>query len=272
MAMKLKKSDVSLLIMVFGVLIAVASYFFVYTKFNEKTDVLNGENATLQTEVDYLQDLANNKQQYIDDTETMQAEIDEIKAQFPAEYRAEDDILYIRSLEKDYDASISSLNIGTSSAIEVSAQQAQAPAPAPAEGDDLEGGDAQAAAAPAEQQQPTSQILLYSTPLTVEMTSSYLSVKDVIAKLNTDQNRKSIEQLSASFDSETGDLSVSLGFSAYSLTGTEKVYTEPVVDGIRFGTNNIFNSADKKKAIQAEEAAKQEAAEQEENSGEDAEN
>lgn len=271
MTMKLKKSDVNLLIMVFGVLIGVASYFFVYTKFNEKTDVLNGENATLQTEVDYLQDLANNKQKYIDDTETMQAEIDEIKAQFPAEYRAEDDILYIRGLEKDYDASISSLNIGSSSAIEVSSQQAPVAAPVQTEGDDLEGGDAQAAA-PEQQQQPASQILLYSTPLTVEMTSSYLSVKDVIAKLNTDHNRKSIEQLSASFDSETGDLTVSLGFNAYSLTGTEKVYTEPVVDGVRFGTNNIFNSADKKKAIQAEEAAKQEAAEQEENSGEDAEN
>jgi hypothetical protein len=91
------------------------------------------------------------------------------------------------------------------------------------------------------------------------MVSSYNSVKDVIQKINTDQDRKSIETLTLAFDSETGDLTTSIGFSLYSLTGTEAVYETPSVDGVVFGTNNIFNSADKKASIQAEKQAQEEA-------------
>ena len=85
MNMKLKKSDVNILIMLLGILIPVAIYFFVYTSFTEKTAAMNADNETLQTEVDYLQDLADHKQQYIDDTAAMQIQIDEIKSRFPAE-------------------------------------------------------------------------------------------------------------------------------------------------------------------------------------------
>lgn len=256
--MKLKKSDINLLIILLGVVIAVLAYFLVYTKFNEKTDILNAENATLQTEVDYLQDLADHKQQYIDETESMQAEIDEIKAQFPAKYQPEDDIMYIKGLEKDYDSFVSVLGMGNSAVIEVEQPVQELPT-ATETTDDVDSVDeeTEAAAAPAATTAVQPDILLYSTPLTLTMTSSYNSVKDIIEKINTDRDRKSIEQLALSFDTETGDLTVSMAFNAYSLTGTEKTYDEPVIEGVRFGTNNIFNSADKKKAVEAEkEAAK----------------
>lgn len=258
--MKLKKSDINLLIILLGVVIAVLAYFLVYTKFNEKTDILNAENATLQTEVDYLQDLADHKQQYIDETESMQAEIDEIKAQFPAKYLPEDDIMYIKGLEKDYDSFVSVLGMGNSAVIEVEQPVQELPV-ATETTDDADSVDAETetedAAAPEATEAVQPDILLYSTPLTLTMTSSYNSVKDIIEKINTDRDRKSIEQLALSFDTETGDLTVSMVFNAYSLTGTERTYDEPVIEGVRFGTNNIFNSADKKKAVEAEkEAAK----------------
>lgn len=253
--MKLKKSDINLLIGLFGVLIAVLAYYLVFVSFNEKTDILNAQNATLQTEVDYLQDLADHKQQYIDETESMQAEIDEIKDQFPAEYKAEDDILYVRGLEKDFEAFVNSLGIGASAVIEVAQAAPAAPAPT-AEGDDLEGDAAAPAPATPVAAAPASQVLLYRTPLTVGMTSSYASVKDIIQKINTDRDRKSIEQIGMAFDTETGDLTVSLNYNAYSLAGTEKTYQTPSIDGISFGTNNIFNTAEKKQAIEAEKAEK----------------
>jgi hypothetical protein len=96
------------------------------------------------------------------------------------------------------------------------------------------------------------------------MTTSYQSIKDVIEKINTDQDRKSIETLSLAFDSETGDLSANVSMSLYSLTGTEATYTTPTVDGVVFGTSNIFNSADKKAAIEAEKKATEEAEDSEE--------
>ena len=63
--MKLKKSDVNILLIVLGIGAALLTYFLVFTKLNDKTDTLKIQNASLQQEVDRLQDLANNKQKYL---------------------------------------------------------------------------------------------------------------------------------------------------------------------------------------------------------------
>ena len=73
--MKLKKSDVNILIMLLGILIPVGVYFFVYNSYTEKTAAMNASDEVLQSVVDYLQDLADHKQQYIDDTAAMQIQI-----------------------------------------------------------------------------------------------------------------------------------------------------------------------------------------------------
>lgn len=260
--MKLKKSDVNLILMAVGIALAAVSYFFVYQKLNEKTDELNASNAKLQKEVDYLQDLADHKQQYLDDTDAMLAEIDNIKSQFPAQYLAEDDIIYVIGVEKDYDSFVENIGMGQTTAIEVAAPaQEQA---APEETTEEDGTVVEETQAEPAQPAPSADILLYRTPVTMAMTTSYNSIKDVIKKINTDKDRKSIETLSLAFDSETGDLTGSLGFSMYSLTGTEAVYETPTISGVVYGTGNIFNSADKKASIQAEKAAEEAANSEEE--------
>lgn len=253
MNMKLKKSDVNILIMLLGILIPVAIYFFVYTSFTEKTAAMNADNETLQTEVDYLQDLADHKQQYIDDTAAMQIQIDEIKSRFPAEYKPEDDIMYIIGVENDYGAEIPTIAMGTSSMIEVAAA-AEETAEAPAEGaeaTDDAAGDTVDTTTPA--------ISLYQTPISVSMQSSYRSLKDIVTYINTDTDRKSIDSLSVVFDTETGLLASTMAFNAYSLTGTEKEYTAPQVNGVFYGTSDIFNTGEKSAAIAAEKNAAQEA-------------
>lgn len=254
MNMKLKKSDVNILIMLVGILIPVAIYFFVYTSFTEKTAAMNADNETLQTEVDYLQDLADHKQQYIDDTAAMQIQIDEIKSRFPAEYKPEDDIMYIIGVENDYGAEIPTIAMGTSSMIEVAAA-AEETAEAPAEGVEATTDDAAGDTVDT----TTPAISLYQTPISVSMQSSYRSLKDIVTYINTDTDRKSIDSLSVVFDTETGLLASTMAFNAYSLTGTEKEYAAPQVSGVFYGTSDIFNTGEKSAAIAAEKNAAQEA-------------
>ena len=45
--MKVKKSEIQLLIAVIGILIAVCTYFLVYTKFNDLADNLESQNRSL---------------------------------------------------------------------------------------------------------------------------------------------------------------------------------------------------------------------------------
>lgn len=278
--MKLKKSDINILLIALGLAIAAIAYFFVFTKLNEKTDAMKANNASLQQEVDRLQELANNKQKFLDDTATMQDEIENIKAQFAAAYKPEDEVLYVRELEKSFDASAKTVNMPGTSPMEVAQAAADqtaadqtAAAPAAEESVDATEVTGDAAPVDATAQTAAPEILLYQTPVTINFVASYNSIKDIVKRLNTDEMRKSVETLSLAFDSETGDLTGTMLFNMYSLTGTDVTYTTPEIPGITFGTNNIFNSADKKVAIEAEAAAQaQEEANEAEESAEDKRN
>ena len=251
--MKLKKSDINILLIALGIAIAAISYFFVFTKLNEKTDAMKADNASLQQEVDRLQELANNKQQYLDDTATMQEEIENIKAQFAAAYKPEDEVLYVRDLEKNFDASAKTINMPGTTPMEV--------AQATAEEQPATDGSGEAVEASTDTTNAAPEILLYQTPVTFDFVASYNSIKEIVKRLNEDEMRKSIQSVSLAFDSETGDLTGTLLFNMYSLTGTDAVYATPEIPGVVFGSGNIFNSADKKVAIEAEKAAQAKAAE-----------
>lgn len=268
--MKLKKSDVNILLIVLGIGAALLTYFLVFTKLNDKTDTLKIQNASLQQEVDRLQDLANNKQKYLDDTATMQDEIENIKAQFAAAYQPEDEILYVDNLEKNFDTTANAINMPGTSPVEVvttadtTTDAAAQPATDATDATTEDAATDATATTDATAASPASEILLYQTPVTMDFVASYNAVKDIVKIMNEDQMRKSIDGLSLAFDTETGDLTGTLIFNMYSLTGTDATYTTPVISNVVMGSSNIFNSAEKKTAIQNEKAAQKAADESEE--------
>ena len=241
----MKKSDKTIILMLVGILLAAASYFLVYKNLTAETETMQKANAELKKEVEYLQELADNKQKYIDDTAAMQIKIEEIKAQFPAQYLPEDDILYMIDAEETHSAVATSINMGVTAVVEVAPPVTEAPAateePA-AEGEATEVSTEETVA---------PDIMLYRTPVTVNMLSGYKGIKDFLKQVNTDKNRKAVDTISISFDTETGELLSTIGMSMYSLTGTEAVYTSPKVDGVVYGTDDIFNSAKQKAENQA---------------------
>lgn len=99
--MKVKKSEIQLLIAVIGVLIAVCTYFLVYSSFNEKSDALEAQNATLSSQVATLEILDQRKADYIEATEKMQSYITNFENRFPADILPEDSIMMVKTLE-DY--------------------------------------------------------------------------------------------------------------------------------------------------------------------------
>lgn len=99
--MKVKKSEIQLLIAVIGVLIAVCTYFLVYSSFNEKSDALEAENATLSSQVATLEILDQRKADYIEATGKMQSYITNFENRFPADILPEDSIMMVKTLE-DY--------------------------------------------------------------------------------------------------------------------------------------------------------------------------
>ena len=71
--MKVKKSEIQLLIAVLGILLAVVTYFLVYTKFNDLSDAVESQNMSLRSQVSTLEILDQRKADYLAATEKMQS-------------------------------------------------------------------------------------------------------------------------------------------------------------------------------------------------------
>ena len=97
--MKVKKSEIQLLIAVIGVLIAVCTYFLVYTKFNDLSEGLEAQNTTLASQVATLEILDQRKTDYLDATEKMQAYIIGFENRYPANILPEDSIMMVKNME-----------------------------------------------------------------------------------------------------------------------------------------------------------------------------
>ena len=225
--MNAKKSEINILIMLIGVLLAVLSYFVVYNNFSEKKDALAAENVTLQSEVDELQKLADNKQHYIDETNRMDNEIQDIMSGFPGELRAEDEVMYAANLELIHAIWAKGLSIGDTELVQI--------------------------AAPVQEQPPTDDavvatgglkesVFLYASPFTLEYKITYRSFKDIVQAIVTSDERMSIKNISLAYDSKFGCLDGSLDAVAYTVSGTDYLYKELDIPGVRLGTADLFKS------------------------------
>lgn len=255
----MNKNSVGILLAVLGIGAAVLGYFVIFQNFTEKKDQLATANASLQTEVDHLQDLADHKQEYLDETANMKAQDDEIIAQFPVEVRTEDEIMYLRNSENAFGVYVKSISMPEANVVEVARPEPEVAvagdngteeaAEATEDGEVVE--DATEEAAPA-----APQILLYQTPVSCNLDTSYASIKDMIHAIVSDvDNKKSFENLALNFDSQTGALTGSMSYSMYSLTGTDKSYVEPSVPGVAIGTNDIFNTTQRSIELAAQKQA-----------------
>ncbi len=239
--MKVKKSEVNILIMLVGILLVVLSYFVVYNSFTEKRDALAAENATLQTEVDELQKLADNKQFYIDETNNMDGEIQDILAGFPGEIRAEDQVMYTAGLETMYSVWVNGLSIEDTQLVQVAAPEAaQAPTEDAVVEDTGEGqpaGDAVVATGGLK-----DTVFLYSSPFSLNYKTTYRSFKDIVQLIVNADERMSIRNVNIAYDTETGCLSGSMDATMYTVSGTDYIYKELDIPGVRLGTADIFKS------------------------------
>ena len=75
-----------------------------------------------------------------------------------------------------------------------------------------------------------------------EFTSTYDSLKKVIADILSSPDKQNVGGLSLSYDSETGKIVGNLNVNRYYLTGTEDVYESPDTGVIQKGSDNIFGT------------------------------
>lgn len=206
--MKISKKDLSLVLYLFAALFVIGAVFY-GNSIASKTETLKAENEVLSQDVAYLQDLYDHQEEYQQESEKMNAEMEEIKEQFPAEIRPETQIMYANGLEAKLEVLLDEVGMPGTELVTVAgdftANTANVATDATAATTTTDATATDATQTAAVSTAATS-ISLYRTPAELTYQSSYKGLKDLIRTINEDEDRKSIEKMDVTFDKETGNL------------------------------------------------------------------
>ena len=274
MNMEITKKDASLLIGLFGVLVAVVVYYFVFVPYTEKADSLKSENISLNSRVQTLQLLANDYDNLLQQTKDNQESLKKILDRFPSDVKEEDMIMLAVQLQSQgaFD-SITGLSIGEATDVyavtDLDAKVAETvdgrlgtttAATDPSQTDGTEEG-VQTETATEEsagdveltpgQLNLDGNYVLRERTGEITGTSSYEGFKQAIQML-TERNDRTQINVMASYDIETGLLDSSMTIIADFMTGTGKAYVAPTIPFVPQGTGNIFGTVDLTKQAEDE--------------------
>lgn len=217
MTTKINDKEKKMLVILSGLVIIFLVYRMVFSPLQDSNDALLSEKVQLQQQVEQMQGMVTNKASYESQTKKMQDEIKTIFDSIPSNLTSEDEIIYAYNLEGKYDMTITSLSLPQAELAYTMNQDGS---------NTLDNGK-----------------MLYKVPVAIACNVSYEGLKDYLRDLAAEQYSKSMDNISLTFDKETGDLSGTFTVNMYYLLGSDREYVPQTIDGVSLGTDNIFGSA-----------------------------
>ena len=238
--MKVSKRDLMLLMVVGGLVVVFCTYYFVFLNLQDKTEALEAENLVLENVIGKLKELDKNKEQYVSDTEKYVEDNQVIKEKFPAGMEEEDDILYIDGLEGTLSELYAS-SVGMPSSVgyelaypavetisvdemlngtQTTTASAEETTASTEETTDSTGATTDGATLEAESFYPDCQ--LWYVPVTTTYEVNYLSLKQLVNAITEDKDKKSVEDISITYNEENGILSGTITSNFYYLSGKDE--------------------------------------------------
>ena len=247
--MKVKKSEIQLLIAVLGVLLAVVTYFLVYAKFNDMSETIETQNASLRSQVSTLEILEQRKADYLEATEKMQSYITGFENRFPADILPEDSIMMVKTLEDYTRTDVANIAFGTEAEVPYAAETPAATDGTAAATDGTS--DATATADTTVTDSPVTtegtayaDTHMYEVPLSISIECTYDDFKGLVRYIYNLQERKSIQGVNISYNEAVGMLSGNMTLNTYYLLGTDKVYSEPDIPAMGMGVDTLFGNVE----------------------------
>lgn len=229
MNIKSSKKGIEALVILFGVLIVVVTYFFGYIKLQDMTRDLQSQKTPLKAKADAYEYLFNNAKEYQTQTATMKAEEEALMANFLYGMNATDRIIYTSNMEgKVGHLVVNYLNMGDPATEYFTALPETNPI--------LVAGGISAP------EVTDDGVAMYAYPMDFGFEVTYDGFKQLVAYLNTIGGSKHIESLTLAFNSSTGILSGAMSVNQYVLSGTGKEYTPLTIPYVATSLDNIFGT------------------------------
>ena len=249
--MKASKKEILILLVLLGALAIIASYFLVYQPKTEEAEALEQENQELIARINDLSSKMDNKDSYIEETERMRQEIDELFESFPVDVREEDGVLLVINQELIGPMMIDSIGITACEPVILNTDQEDVSHTY--EIDEIEAYEAQEGIGDDPLSASDAHVngvdnsympsVLMDREVSVNYLVSYDGLKRGIKNISMQDNRMSISNLTVSYDDSTGLLRGTTVVNMYCIPGqVDKVYEEPNFSSVLLGSDNIFGS------------------------------
>ena len=271
--MKVSMRDKKILLMFIGILVFFVGWYFGYRPQMEKADQIEDLNGALEEQLQDLLELAANKDFYVSETASIKDKISEYISEFPADVRPEDGIVLANKMENELGFQITNVGVGEkefvasldgSSEEDLAQSQdqtmsEQANAQTQEQIDNIEGTDSQAEealqnasdAAAADQSSDSQVPVLYRTQVTLQFNGTYAELKKAVLYVADQSGRMTLDNVNASYDTSTGNLTGTIIVNIFSMSGTERTYTEPDAGSVAYGTDNIFGTVEQNAPAEA---------------------
>ena len=220
MNLTISKRDAKLLLILLGIIILLVGYLAIYNPYTAKTEAVEAETAALQPELADLMSYYDNLDEYYAGTDAAAQTVEAELRNYPAAIRSEDVILYAVAMEKQTGATISSIAFAGEEILSQFAVMDKA-------------ADGTVAA---------RDLTAWRTGATVSCSLSYQQLKSVIDYVNKSGDRSSLESVSVTFDSESGQLTGDVSFLQYFVAAADDEYVPSGVSGVTLGRADLFGT------------------------------
>jgi hypothetical protein len=222
----IKLGEQERILLMFLVIVAVlfSAYYFGYKKLNAATLEVKEEKNELMERYQALYPLAQNKDQYIKETASLEEEIDSILSGYATGTTQERMIMLAKSFEEDTDVWFSTLSMSETTA-NYTFGQVMSTNPS---GD---GGRAY-----------STNMVGHQTTLSLGYSTNYENLKTLIDYINTyEDNKFTINSLSIS-SSDGNSVSGAIELISYDITGSDRAYDNVSIYDVALGNDNPFIS------------------------------
>ncbi len=230
--MKLGNKEKNLIKGLIGIVLAVLVWMFVASPIKEKKEALAVENESLKVTKDEYEAVNAQKSKYEQGMTTLKAEREELLEDYPSGMIREDEIMYWANMERANAGQLVLESIAMDNLQEVIVGEA-----------------------PSSEEEGATQLHLYKAPVNYGFKSTYDGLKGMADYVFAQNDKKSIETLSAAYNTETGNLEGSLSMNMYYMVGTGKDHTPATIPSVPTGVSNVFNATNTRVISDADVAA-----------------
>ena len=230
--MKLGSKEINLIKGLLGVVIAALVWMFVASPIKDKKEALAAENETLKVTKEEYEAINAQKAKYEEGMSSLKMEREELLEYYPSGMLREDEIMYWANMERANAGQLALETIAMDNLQEVIVGEP-----------------------PAEGEEGATQLHLYRAPVNYGFKSTYDGLKGMINFVFAQNDKKSIEGVTAAYNTETGNLEGTLDMNMYYMVGTGKDHVPATIPSVPTGVSNVFRTTNTRVITELDEAA-----------------